>query len=92
MLRRKLYSLKLKKGASVQDHIKEMTELFNDLAVVGDNLGDEDRVVHLLASLPESYDTLVTALEANETVPSMEVVYYTKKRKRRIVQKALTRH
>ena len=74
VLRRKLYSLKLKKGASVQDHIKEMTELFNDLAVVGDNLGDEDRVVHLLASLPESYDTLVTALEASESVPSMEVV------------------
>ena len=30
--------------------------------MTGDNISDEDRVVHLLASLPEM---LVTALEAN---------------------------
>ena len=35
---------------------------------------EEDRVVQLLASLPESYDTLFTALEASEKVPSMEIV------------------
>ena len=53
-----------------------MTELFDELklAVIGAQLDEEDRVVHLLASLPESYDTLVMALEANENVPSMEVV------------------
>ena len=33
-----------------------------------------DRVVYLLGSLPESYNTLVTALEAHETVMKMEVV------------------
>ena len=73
-LRRKLYALRLREGGAVQEHIKEMTELFDELSVVGDPLSDEDRVVHLLASLPESYDTLVTALEANTAVPSMEVV------------------
>ena len=31
-------------------------------------------MVQLLASLPESYNTLVTALEANKKVPSMETV------------------
>ena len=31
-------------------------------------------MVYLLASLPESYSLLVTALEANETVPKLEVV------------------
>ena len=46
----------------------------NELAVVGDTIGDDDRVVYLLASLPESYDMLVTALEANETVPGMKTV------------------
>ena len=35
---------------------------------------DDDRVVYLLASLPDSYNTLVTALEANTDVPKMEVV------------------
>ena len=60
---RKLFSLRLKDGDSMQDHIKGMTEVF-----------DEDRVVHLLASLPDSYNVLVTALEANEEVPKMEMV------------------
>ena len=53
-LRRRLYSLKLGKGDSVQDHINKMTEIFGELSVVGDEISDEDRVVHLLASLPDS--------------------------------------
>ena len=50
-LRRKLYSLRLKEGESVQTHVKVMTELFEGLSVIGDPVGEEDRVVHLLASL-----------------------------------------
>ena len=74
-LRKKLYSLRLKDGESVQAHIKGMTELFEALAVVGDAVSDEDRVVYLLASLPESFNMLVTALEASsESVPKMEIV------------------
>jgi transposase InsO family protein len=74
-LRRKLYSLRLKEGASVQEHIKEITELFEGLAVIGDAVSEEDRVVYLLASLPESYNMLVTALEASsDTVPKMATV------------------
>ena len=73
-LRRKLISLRLKEGNSVQKDIKAMTAIFNGLSVIGDPISDEDRVVHLLASLPESYNVLVTALEANEAVPKMEVV------------------
>ena len=51
-----------------------MTEIFDGLSVIGDPISEEDRVVHLLASLPETYNMLVTALEANEGVPKMEVV------------------
>ena len=49
-------------------------ELFNELAIVGDAIEEEDRVVYLLASLPDSFNTLVTALEANEEVPKMEIM------------------
>ena len=49
-----------------------MTELFEALAVVGDPMSEEDQVVYLLASLPDSFSMLVTALEANEAVPKME--------------------
>ena len=73
-LRRKLYSLKLKENESVQNHIKSMIEIFESLSVVGYVVEEEDRVVHLLASLPDSYQMLVTALEANSEVPKLEVV------------------
>ena len=73
-LRRKLHSLQLKDGESAQTHIKVMTELFDSLSVAGETVSEEDRVVYLLASLPESYNVLVTALEANEGVPKFEVV------------------
>ena len=73
-LRRKLHSLRLKDGDSAQKHIKVMTELFDALSVAGETISEEDRVVYLLASLPESYSVLVTTLEANEDVTKFEVV------------------
>ena len=73
-LRRKLNSLRLNDRESVQKHIKVMTEIFESLAGIGDPVTEEDRIVHLLASLPESFHVLVTALEANPNVPEMETV------------------
>ena len=73
-LRQQLHPLRLKDGQSVQEHVKALTEIFNELSIIGDNVDDEDRVVYLLASLPDSYEMLVTALEANTDVPSMETV------------------
>lgn len=43
-LRRRLYSLRLKEGGSVQEHIKSMTEIFDELAVIDNPLQAEDRV------------------------------------------------
>ena len=74
ILRHKLYSLQLKECDSVQEHIKAMTEVFNELTVIGVEMGEEDHVIHLLASLPKMYSTLVTALEARPEVPAMNIV------------------
>ena len=49
-------------------------ELFNKLTIVGDVIQDEDRVIYLLASLPDSFSMLVTPLEVNEEVSKMEIV------------------
>ena len=49
-------------------------EMFNELAIAGIAIEEEDRVVYLLASLPDTFNTLVTALEANEEVPKMEIM------------------
>ena len=41
-LRRNLFSLKLKDGESVDQHIKTMTEVFEALAVISDPMTEED--------------------------------------------------
>lgn len=55
-----------------------------------DNLSSEkDWVVYLLASLPGTYNTLVTALEASAEVPTLTVVKnvcYMKRQKWRVDQ------
>ena len=48
-LGRKLHSLRLKEGDSVQDHIRQMTEIFNAFSVVEAPLSEEDRVIYLVA-------------------------------------------
>ena len=58
----------------MQEHVKAMTEIFEGLSVIGDPISEEDRVVHLVASLPDLYSMLVSAFEANVDVPKFEVV------------------
>ena len=73
-LKRRLNALRMREGESIQSHIKSMTEIFSELAIIGEPIKDEDKVVTLLASLPDSYNMLVTAFEANADVPEMDVV------------------
>ena len=51
-----------------------MTDIFNGLLVIGDPVSDEDWVVHLLASLPDSFNIDVPAFDVNPQVPKIEVV------------------
>ena len=73
-LKRRLYGLKLRDQDPVQEHLKSMIEVFEELAVIGDPIEEEDKVVQILTSLPESYSMLVTAFEASAEVPKLEVV------------------
>ena len=73
-LKRKLFSLRLAEDGSVQNHIKSLTEIFDALSVIDEPVKEEDRVVYLLASLPECYNVLVTALEASPKVPELSIV------------------
>ena len=71
----------------MQKHVKDLTEIFDELSIIGDPLDEENQVVHLLASLPESYDMLVTALEASSEIPSLKSLpkdYCMKKANRKI--------
>ena len=44
-LRKRLYPLKLREGDSVQEHVRKLTEIFDELAVIGSPVEEEDRVV-----------------------------------------------
>ena len=48
-----------------------MIEIFDTLAAAGDPVKEEGRGVHLLESLPDPYNMLVTALAE---VPKMDIV------------------
>ena len=59
----------------MKNHIKQMTEVFGELAVIDAAVSEEDKVVHILASLPDTYDVLVTALESgSENIPPLQTV------------------
>ena len=51
----------------MEAHLKSMKELTDKLSAIGAPIAEEDQVVTLLGSLPQSYSTLVTALEARLT-------------------------
>ena len=51
-----------------------MVEIFGELAVIGCPVEEEDKVVQILTSLPDSYNMIVTAFEASSEVPNLAVV------------------
>jgi hypothetical protein len=63
-LKKSYYRTMMPEGMPVQEHLKNMKELGDRLAAIGAPIPEEDQMVTLLGSLPLSYSTLVTALEA----------------------------
>ena len=74
ILKTRLSRMRLKDNQSVSEHIRGMTEIFQELSIIGQPMEEEDRVVQLLTSLPKKYNVLVTSLLSNVEVPSMEIV------------------
>lgn len=63
-LLKRLCSLKLDENRSdMEEHINNMTDLIDQLTALGENLAEPLTVALLLSSLPDSYSTLITALE-----------------------------
>jgi hypothetical protein len=61
-LRKKYINFQMKDGEDVINHIHSFKLLLEELATVGINYNEEDKVETLLASLPESYETRVQSL------------------------------
>ena len=74
MLKKQYFRTEMKEGTSVESHLKSMKELTDKLSAIGAPISEEDQVVTLLGSLPQSYSTLVTALEARVDDVSLSYV------------------
>lgn len=62
-LLKKLCSLNHTERGDVEQHLLKIEELFDRLAAAGMSLDEDTKICMLFRSLPESYDTLVTALD-----------------------------
>ena len=55
------FTTKMKERQLVQDHLRHMKKISDELAALGSAVAEEEQVVALLTSISPSYTTLVTA-------------------------------
>jgi hypothetical protein len=64
-LQKKLYKLRMKDGESVTEHLKAFNTVVSQLLSIEIKISDEDKCIHLLCSLPDSWDNLAVAIDSN---------------------------
>ena len=67
---RKLFELRSTSSDSLEDHFLKFDSIIRDLNDLGSKIEESDRVCHMLLSLPDKFESVITALE---TVPGPEV-------------------
>ena len=74
-VKKQLYSLHMKEGSDLLEHLNMFNKLNNQLSSFGVNYEDEDKVLLLLVSLITHFDHLMTTLlYGKETVVLDEVI------------------
>ncbi|MBY3556022.1 hypothetical protein HGI15_22025, partial [Modestobacter lapidis] len=73
-LRKKLYKLQMVDGGSFSAHLQEFNTLVSQLASISYDIGDADKAITLLCSLPDSWDNLIVAIGSGTTDLSFESV------------------
>jgi len=74
LLKKQYFRSEMKEGTSVDQHLRNMKDITDKLAAIGAPISEEDQVVTLLGSLPRSFATLVTAIEARMDGVSLDYV------------------
>lgn len=74
-IKKKLLSHKLQPKTRLEDHFQIFDKLIRDLENVSKGkLEEEDKVCHLLLTLPDSYDSIVTAMETMSSELKLDFV------------------
>ena len=63
-LKQKFFSLKMKDDDSIEEHLRHMKEITDQLAAINAPIPEDEHIVAILLSLPRTYNTIVTALTA----------------------------
>lgn len=61
-LKKKLLLLKLKRNEKLEDHFLNFDTIIRELENAGSKMEEEDKVCHLLLTLNEEYDAVITAI------------------------------
>ena len=72
--RRKLLTLKCNEDTDLQDHFLIFDGIVRDLEGTGSTLDEDDKVCHLLLTMPERYNVVITVLETTTTALTLELV------------------
>ena len=74
-LKKELYSLRMSKNTNALQHLSKFNGLISQLLQFQVTFDDEDKAILLLASLPQSYENLVTTLlYGNDTLKFKQVL------------------
>lgn len=73
-LRKKLMSLRMDRGGDIESHVSKVILLVDQLRACGDAISENEVVTVLLCSLPEEFDSLITALESRESNLTLDYV------------------
>ena len=74
-LKQKLYFYRMVESKSITEQLAEFNKIIDDLANIDVKLEDEDKALHLLCTLPKSYESFKdTMLYGKETAVTLEEV------------------
>ena len=59
LLKKRLFGLRMKEGASLKEHLDELNSILMELRDIDVKMEDEDVAMILLASLPPSFENFV---------------------------------
>jgi hypothetical protein len=65
-MRKKLYNLTMRDGDLVIEHLNAFNTMLIQLVSFEIKISDEDNCIHLLFSLPDSWDSWVVAIGSNK--------------------------
>jgi len=74
LLKKRLFGLRMKEGASLKEHLDELNSILMELRDIDVKMEDEDVAMILLASLPPSFENFVSSLTVGKDCIILEEV------------------